>query len=1127
MGENPMSSEKNISAGKVEKSNLSGGEEATDKKKKKKHSRRWRWKDSIKAEECRVSASGVEAFGSKDVHESHGFVLSGLLPGQQAGEIARTGYIVSMKRWMKAYVTGFTRQQYVRALQTFIAYVIFMCIVSPDAVNSALWYNGIMPPELGLIYVLMISVLGGTVGTNSVMQVYALVSLVVAGLFGVLIRYIVWLASGEDWDNNDFAKGAAFSLLIALSCACFNILRWKWDATNAFFLLCSVFLIFTQGPYYGPQAGTLYLTAVYTLINIAFATMIYTLVSWFVLPMYSCQAMRASTAKAIEGIGSAIMAERDLIMSPVDPESGLFQEATGERDPLTGRDCGLFPKCEKIADVMRASRGLLLNNKGLRLPSLLEIDVYHQTGQYIFPVMPYVHVEYYCHIVLAMLSNLARPIKTGTLNMRMFQNKDIRGAFDELMKSFRDVAEALAHCINNPKVTPWEDVEHAIESSHDHWIEFLRAGQQAMKMGGNADESFAVKSISIFLYNTGTRLRELYFATAVAMCKEDSNALRLTFIRLKKRPSWLLSRTAYENIDTDPLELIESQRQGEAPFLDDSISLKETEKSIRKIQWNKNVRSVLSSEFGVRQTSANMTAHRMMKIPLWVITGLQYFVTVFIAVVLNTIPAVQSKVFNNRGADVVFTVVVMWQPNIGSLTSRAFNRAVGTGMAAVWSYVLLGITYGVTGTTWDSSPQKWIIAGFLGALWGAFCVLNAARFKVYSYMWFVAGFTVALVCLSLMREPTPPWGAAGERLLNVIYGIVISWAVALVLFPISAWRVVRDNYSRSCTALSAAVASLPDLFEPVEDVSNIEHIKERIFVTPLNKLENIHGIGALYEPLNNPKLANSLHLTNRARRLVSNTMPFIGLAEKEVFYFRRPKRIPKGRIGLSAHTSNLFIDYLIQILSLKTEFFPHSDWKVTESFHQALRESFKSLARTLGYLDVSIHKQGKGIDAVISSLQESATQVENLSTVAKTILDNFQKLSEKKQDKRAPLQNAEILIVYLSFSMYLQTKCVILAASKAFMFTHPEAMALVEKHVGEEDFLSLAHRGPENIISELMEGSMLSPFMGQSTRSDGMSDQSNVYGKSDSSGSRNASMAVRLKDELDRMTMRLSSDESV
>jgi len=178
-------------------------------------------------------------------------------------------------------------------------------------------------------------------------------------------------------------------------------------------------------------------------------------------------------------------------------------------------------------------------------------------------------------------------------------------------------------------------------------------------------------------------------------------------------------------------------------------------------------------------------------------------------------------------------------------------------------------------------------------------------------------------------------------------------------------------------------------------------------------------------------------------------------------------------------------------------------------------------------LDVSIHKQGKGIDAVISSLQESATQVENLSTVAKTILDNFQKLSEKKQDKRAPLQNAEILIVYLSFSMYLQTKCVILAASKAFMFTHPEAMALVEKHVGEEDFLSLAHRGPENIISELMEGSMLSPFMGQSTRSDGMSDQSNVYGKSDSSGSRNASMAVRLKDELDRMTMRLSSDESV
>lgn len=1049
-----------------------------------KHGRRWRWKKSIKAEDYRTSAVGLEAFDSSNVHESHGFVLFRLLPWHHGEEVARTGYRVAIQQWIKDYVTGFSRQQCVRALQTFIAYVIFMCIVSPDAVNNALWYNGIMPPELGLIYVLMISVLGGTVGTNSLLQIYTLVSLTAAALIGVLIRYIVWLASGQDWDNNDFAKGAAFSLLIAFACGCFNILRWKWDATNAFFLLCSVFLIFTQGPYYGPDAGTLYLTAVYTLINISIATMMYTLVSWFVLPIYSCQAMRASTAKAIKGIGGAVMAARDLIMSPVDPESGLFQEATGKRDPLTGRDYGLFPKCEKIADIMRASRGLLLNNKGLRLPSLLEIDVYHQTGQYVFPVVPYAHVDYYCHIVLAMLSNLARPIKTGTLNMRMFLNDTIRGAFDELMESFRDVTDALAHCINNPKETPWEEVEQMIEVSHERWIAFLRAGQQAMKMSGNADESFAVKSISIFLYNIGTRLRELYFATAVSVCKEDSNALRLTFMRLKKRPSWLLSRTAYENVDTDPLELMAGQQQGDVPFLDDPISLKETEKNIRRIQWNKNIRSVLSSEFGVKQTSPNMRAHRVWKIPLWLITGLQYFVTVLIAVILNTIPAVQSKVFNNRGADVVFTVVVMWQPNIGSLTSRAFNRAVGTGMAAVWSYVLLGITYGVTGLTWDSSPQKWIVSGFLGALWGAFCILNAARYKLYSYMWFVAGFTVALVCLSIMREPTPPWKAAGERLLNVIYGIFISWAVALIVFPISAWRVVRDNYSRSCSALGAAVASLPDIFESVEDVSEMEHMKERILVTPLNKLENTHGIGALYEPLNNPKLANALHLTNRARRLVSNITPFIGLAEKEVFYFRRPKRIPKGRIDISAHTSNLLIDYVIQILALKAEFFPRSDWKVNKPFYQALRKSFSSLAQTLQYLDVSIHKQGKRIDMVISSLQESATHVEHFATVAKTILDTFQKLSEKKQDKRAPLQNAEILIVYLSFSMYLQTKCIILAASKAFMFTHPEAMAMVEKYMGAEDFLSLAHRGPENIISELMEGSMLSPFMAQGTHSD-------------------------------------------
>ena len=699
-----------------------------------------------------------------------------------------------------------------------------------------------------------------------------------------------------------------------------------------------------------------------------------------------------------------------------------------------------------------------------------------------FPIVSYMHLEYSCFFVLAMISNLNRPIKTGSLNMRLFQNAGIRKAFDGLMESFFNVAEALAHSVKDPRVTHWEDVDKTIDLAHERWIEFLRAGQQAIKVCETADDSFAVRSISIFSYHVGARLRELYFATSVAICREDPDALVLTFTRLTTRPSWLAVRVAYDNVDKDPLELIRSGQEGNQPLsADDTKSFEQMAKDISKVKWIESLRSVLTSEFGFKHTYANMKAQSVFRVPLWFIIGLQYFVTVLIAAILNTIPAVQSKVFNNRGADVLIAVVLTWQPTVGSLTSRAFNLAVGTGMAAAWSYMMLGITYGVTGATWDNSPQKWIVAGFLGALWGAFCVLNAARYKAYSFMWFTAGFTVVLVCLSLMREARPPWEAAGERLLNVIYGIVISWAVALIIFPISGWRVVRGNSARSCSALGDAVASIPDLFEAVDDTSLLNHTKEKIIITPLTKLERTHGIAALHEALSNPNISNSLQLAIKSRRLIENVIPLIGLAEKEVFYFRHPKKIPKGRIDVAARTISLFISYMLHLLSLKLEHHPQSDWKVPRPFHEALTKAFRSLAQTLKYLEAPIHTQGKGVDVVLSSLQEAATHVEGLSMAAKAILESFQSRSEGKQDARAPLQNAEIVVVYLSFSLYLQLKTILLAACKAFMFTSPEAMAKVEKQVSlDDDFLSHAYHGPEHIISELLDDSLSSPYRGKS-----------------------------------------------
>ena len=982
--------------------------------------------------------------------------------------------------WWKGYWSGFTRNQCILGFQAFVAYVIVLCIISPDAVYNALSYGGKVSPSWGLIYLLMVAIIGGTVGMNTLLEGYILVSLVLAGGIGLLIRYLTYLAAGSDWSNNDVAKGATNTLLLSFTCGVFNILRWKWDLTNVFFFACSIFLIFTQGRYSGEGATTAFLTPVYSLINISLATMVFLLVSWVVFPIYSSKSMRQSTSKAFRSLAKALSAERDLMLGPMDEESGLLQDATGEIDIMTCRDKGLYDKCQSIANHVTEARAALLGNRALRVPSMLEFSVYKRQRPFTLPVIPFMHVDYYSHMLLAIITNLARPLKMGTTNVAKLQGPEIQKSLNDLFASFdaslQSMAQFIAEYDDNPaNRNGWKSIDDLMERSHDCWLEFLRAGQKAIKASSNFEENFGVRIVSIFMYEVGSRLRELYVAVAIAVCSVDSSALDLAFARLQNRPAWIFSRTAYEHLDEDPLDIIQAYHKSlpaHRESIHDAKWVEKTKKILKKTQGDRNLSAVLASEFGVTNRSAHMRPRKAFRVPLWFIMGLQYFITVLIASILVVIPAVGTHVFHKRGTDVVFTVVVLWQPNIGSLTSRALNRVLGTGMAAVWSYVLLAITYGATGTTWESSPQKWIVSGFLSSLWGGFCVLNGARYRMYSYMWFVAGFTVSLVTLALLRESTPPWADAGERLLNVIYGIIIAWVVAILVFPISAWRMVRDNYADSCMALHDATTALCGLFEPVNDHGDLAGMKEEILMSPLSELwQSDSGVSAIYTPFERKKLAEAMHLTNKARRIATATSAFIGPAEKETFYFRKPKKIPKGRISKSIYCQNLFMDYIAQILSLKMEFFPQGPWKVTKPFHDALQSSFVGLAKCMALLDYSVHRQGKRIEDVLESLEASCKHVESLAKLAKEMLEVSSTMSPETQDLRAPLQNAEILLVYLCMDMYLQTKAMIYSASQSFMFTDTEAMNTVEEAIQKKDFLSDLRHGPEFIISQLMEKS--------------------------------------------------------
>lgn len=436
-----------------------------------------------------------------------------------------------------------------------------------------------------------------------------------------------------------------------------------------------------------------------------------------------------------------------------------------------------------------------------------------------------------------------------------------------------------------------------------------------------------------------------------------------------------------------------------------------------------------------------------------------------IALTLSVIPAVSDNVFHGRGADVIFTVVVMWQPNIGSTTTRAFNRTLGTAMGAVWSYLLLAITYGVTGTTWSDSAQKWIVSGFLASFWAFFCTINGTRYTAYAYMWFVAGFTVPLVCQTLLREPSPPWAAVGERLLNVIIGIFINWLISMIVFPISAYRMAKENYASSCSAIGTLLYSLPGLFESIPDGSK-DNACEMTYFSAMRALEKTFGTKALYHPFKNKDFAASMSLTNRCRRLLADVSALIGPAEQESLLFRVPHRIPKGRITPSIDASHLLIDFIVQILALKLDFYPGEPWKLPEKLYDALIHTFHELASSLDQLDAAAHKGGNTIEIAIQRLFDAEKSVEDLIKLSYQMLEDLDHLPP---DEQQILSNAEILLVYISISMFQQIKSVIYASSRAFMFTHATATSQAEDAANAEDFLSQLDHGAETLIGMLME----------------------------------------------------------
>jgi hypothetical protein len=117
-------------------------------------------------------------------------------------------------------------------------------------------------------------------------------------------------------------------------------------------------------------------------------------------------------------------------------------------------------------------------------------------------------------------------------------------------------------------------------------------------------------------------MREVFFSSSIAIYKEDSNSLKLSLDRLRRRPYWITSRTAYTNLDKDPEELTSILASVPEEETDMDSLLKGNEVYIYEAQNSGAFKKVLNSAFGLTSSSV-MRPKTAFKVPIWFIVGLQ------------------------------------------------------------------------------------------------------------------------------------------------------------------------------------------------------------------------------------------------------------------------------------------------------------------------------------------------------------------------------------------------------------------------------------------------------------------------------------------------------------------------
>jgi hypothetical protein len=1011
----------------------------------------------------------------------------------------------SISHWFHSFVAwwrGYTADQLKLAFQIFLAFCIVMAIASPYPVWTALSYGTITPP-LALVFVVLLA--PQHQGGATLSAIFLAIGILLGGGLALAVKYITYFANGSVWDDQTVVKGVVYAIFTALSGGILNGLRWQWEITNQLFLLACAGLILSGGvgTYYSPTL--LPASILYVLLLTTMSSVVTLVCCWFIFPVTAGSKYRDLVAKALDFTAEGISAYETLILGPVDAKTGRLTAAIGKIDPCTGTDEGLTPLIDEVRVNLRAARKTLFISRALHLPVRLEVDVYNTPKR--FPYIEFMHSKIELSLIIATVATLTRPVKSGRINLKLFQQPELRKRFSHLLTCLKTQLHLFAGAAQGQK--KWVEVDLALEKLDCAWMSFLDEAVMAVDGCTNPDAAFGLRGTSAFFYLVGSRTRSLYAALAGAVNKQDPEAVAIAIKRMEITPGWVKSADAYRNpLRTRQAALAAMQKAAQRVDNEFIINLgflnkdKLRRKSIKMgtEAENKSISKALATQKSFSKLIADAHAlgssptrrtRRVYNIPLPVIFGFQYAVALGIAIALCVVPVISEKGFHNRPTDVAITVAVTWQPNIGSVHNRSINRILGTALAAVWAYILLPLTFAATGGDWDNNnPGKFIVAGILAAIWAGFCIANTLRYPAKAYGWLIAGITVPLVELTLLRTGTsPPWDSVAFRLLNVCMGVCIVWIVSFTVFPLSARTMVNANFSAALSSMAELLRQLPLHLTPAEVIDGGASGELSPMApapssprSPFGSAIPIAGTNAFRQAFLAPIHTVPIRLAFRIQRALGDVSLAIPVLESEYLPLQHLHRVPQGATATAVHAAQLLLDFLNITFALKMENSHLGPWQIPVLQHRHMLAVASSVALALDSLRDVVMGDVQSIKTTLKCLDDVETgiarQIQETLAITRSAssagVATSPSIPDEKKEKQA-LQNTEsnrpvqvqqevLVLLYMGISVSQQLKILCSATARAFLAQDEAVVAEIDRKAleFENELENLSKRNSED-----------------------------------------------------------------